>query len=113
MSFSVINEALRHHPRYNKILKITVNGNTFKNKVEVTNAFNEYFSETGTSLAGNFRDSTNYLFFMTNQSLLQQNFELTPLTLSDLQSILKLLKSSSPGCDGIPIKFFKDNFDML
>ena len=96
-------------PRNNKISEITVNGNTFQNKVEVANAFNNYFSETGTSLAGDFTDSIENLHYMTDISIPQRNFELTPLTLNDLESNPKSLKYSSPGCDEIPMNIFKDN----
>ena len=80
-SYNVINEALGRQLRNNGIAEITVNDNTFNNKVEVANAFNEYFSEIGTSLAGNFIDSTNYLLYMTNLPIPQRDFEFTPSTL--------------------------------
>ena len=50
---------------------------------------------------------------MTNVSISQQNFEFTPLNLNGLESILKSLKCSSPGCDEISMRIFKDNFDIL
>ena len=102
-SYNVINEALGRQPRDEKISEITVNGTTFKKKYRGWKHIDEYFSEIGTRLAGNFRDSTDYLNCMTNLSIRQRIFEFTPLTLNDLESVLKSLKCSSPGCDRTPM----------
>ena len=72
---------------------------------------NSYFANVGRNLSSSFEDTTEYLAYLPND--LGVNFSFVPVSVSDLEIILKQLSNASPGHDDIPLEIFKAHFDLL
>jgi hypothetical protein len=79
---------------------------------DICRGFNEYFSNIGEKLAKEFDgDSHEFMKYLPcNRNL---KFGFVPTTVTEVKTVVMLLKNSSPGHDGIPIKMLKDNIDTL
>ena len=72
---------------------------------------NSYFANIGRNLSSSFEDTTEYLAYLPND--LGVNISFVPVSMSDLETILKQLSNASPGHDDIPLEIVKAHFDLL
>ena len=80
---------------------------------KIADAFNEYFSNIGTTLNSNFSQASNYEQFLSEDNKPSTFFNFIPITMGDLEEVMKNLNSASPGHDELPMRLFKDNLDIL
>lgn len=104
-TWSLINEILNVKKKTTTIDEISIDGTKVSNPYAVCNHFNSYFSSVGKELADALPDCplspTHYL---TDNF---PDFELNPTTPLEVNNVIKELKESSPGCDGIPARAIK------
>ena len=106
-SWQILKEALNLTTTKNKIEKLTTNGISTTNPIEIANQFNNFFADVGTKISNSTHPTTtlpeNYLPQIETPDL-----EFNQTSPDVIVNILKLLKSkSSLDIDGISVKLLK------
>ena len=78
----------------------------------VAQKFNEYFSQIGERLANNFNDSEAFQRYLDDDHS-GISFNLRVITLEELYSVLKTLKTNTAGADDLPMYVYTKNFSVL
>ena len=92
-------------------LELCVNGRTLTGPCDIANAFNNYFSTIGGTMAQAIPNTANYEQYL--RSVDSVPFSFTPPTIIEIKEIINGINSTTPGHDGLPSFIFKDNFDYL
>ena len=92
---------------------ITVKGKDLANPKNITNAFNNFFTNIGPSLSKTIPQSKkNFKNFLNNSSL--NSFVLKPVTHDEVRKLISQLNNRKAlGPTSIPVTILKDNIDVL
>ena len=80
-------------------------------KDDLPTEFNEYFINKPTELARKFDDLHSFREYLSGNA--ETTFQLNPITIVELSKFITDVKNTSPGFDELPIRIFKENFDIL
>ena len=106
-TWKILKEALNLTTSNNKVEKLTTNGITTTNPVEIANQFNNFFADVGTSIS-NSTHPTKVLPESFIQHTDKPDLVLNQTSPESIINILKLLKpKTSADIDGISIKLLK------
>ena len=100
-SWNVIEGILGQDTMGSSITDLNINVETCTDSLIMADHSNSYFANIGRNLSSSFEDTTEYLAYLTNE--LCVNFSFVPVSLSDLEIMLKQLSNASPGHDDIPL----------
>ena len=84
---------------------------TISDPHEIANRFNNYFANIGPSLAEHFTPDNSFFDYLNDN--IDENFTFSPVTVTEVSSLVHSFKNSSPGYDDITMKIFKDNIEIL
>ena len=112
-TFEIINEAIRRNKKVSSSIEMSVNGVVLTDELHKVNAFNEYFTSVGETLAEAFSNQSNFRQYLPDKNKPDCIFNFSPGGLNELDVIIRDLKPTSPGCDEIPFRIFKDNMDIF
>ena len=90
-----------------------INGSLVHYSLVIANSFNEYFAKISENLARNFNMNDDFLKYLNMNIRPNTIFSFEPVTNQQLKDIVLSLKNTSAGFDGLPMKVFKDNIDIL
>ena len=88
-----------------------INGSLVHDPLVIANSFNEYFAKVGEYVARNFHMNDDFLKYMNMN--INTCFSFEPVTNQQLKDNVLSLKNTSAGFDGLLMKVFKDNIDIL
>mgnify|MGYP001950330936 CR=1 FL=1 len=109
-TWKIINNVLK--PKMNRqkksINKIIINNETYENPKDISNKFNNYFTNIGKTVADSveshdFNDHKNYLNHLNQQN----SFFFRPILPTEISTIIKSLKNKSNNINKTPMKLFK------
>ena len=110
-TWETINTLLGKNKR-NLPVSFNINGDSVSDPNLIASSFNNYFSNIGNNLASKIQDTShqysNYL-----PSSVPFSFYLRPTTLNEVSSVIRNMKSASPGHDEIHIRVIKDCCDEI
>ena len=112
-TFEIINEALGRNKKVSSSIEMSVNGEVLTDDLHKANAFNDYFTSIGETLAEAFSNQSNFRQYLPDENKPDCIFKFSSVSLNELDVIIRDLKPTSPGCDEIPIRIFKDNMDIF
>ena len=94
--------------------ELKLNGNSITNSHELSNAFNDHFSATGTKLANEVplvTDGSSYADYIVSSN---NKFIFSPISSSNVFSLLnKLSKSKATGLNNISAKLIREWADLI
>ena len=90
---------------------LLINGSLVHDPLVIANSFNEYFAKIDEDLAKNFNMNDDFLKYLNMN--INTIFSFEPATNQQLKDIVLSFKNTSSGFDGLPMKVFKDNIDIL
>lgn len=112
-SWGVIKEVInqKQHAK-NSAFSINVAGTETSDPAIITKTFNEYFVNVGPSLAQSIpTSSTAPTSFIESSS--PASMYISPVTEVEISNLIRDLRNSSPGSDGIPPAIIKETADIL
>ena len=88
-----------------------VSGHLVSDPILIAMEFNNIFSNIGSKLAQQFSPTTDFKNYL-NENILSR-FKFSHVTNQQVTKIVMSFKNSSPGVDGLPMRLFKDNINVL
>lgn len=111
-SWAIIKEVIqktsnKSNPKYS----ISINGVETSDLNMITNSFNSYFVNVGPSLARSIQPSTtDPLSYVENNST---SMYAMPVSQTEIENIIRDLRNSAPGADGVPPLIIKESPDIM
>ena len=109
-TWGIVNDLLGRGTSNESCGEFLLGDSTISDPRLIADEFNKYFSTVGSNLADNFDVSDNYKDYLSSCDC---RFSLVPTTPSEIKDIVKGLRTSATGSDGIPVRVFKENIDSL
>ena len=78
---------------------------------DIAKGFNDYFANIGPMMASTFIQDDSFAEYLNEQ--IHDRFVFSRVTVTEISDLIASFKSSSPGCDKIPMNIFKDNIHHL
>jgi len=119
LTSQLINEITGSNPKNNKIKTVIVNDkilNIDDNSKEVSNVFNNYFTDVGKNLATNFNETLNLVLNKSNNNILCSfdKIFLEKIDVSELRIIIQNFKDdTAAGYDKVIITIFKSISELI
>lgn len=111
-TWKIINELLSRKTSYSEIKELLFNNKLVTNSSEISEAFNEHFTNVGPNLAANLpniQNNVNNREFLKQNKTVESTFKFTEVSISD---VLNIIKNSSvkkaTGLDGISMRLLKE-----
>ena len=108
-TWQLINQLTSRKKNNASVKEFKLNGNSITNSHELSNAFNDHFSTTGTKLANEVplvTDGSSYADYIVSRN---NKFIFSPISSSDVFSLLnKLSKSKATGLNNISAKLIRE-----
>ena len=113
-TWQLINELTSRQKNNASVKELKLNENSVTNSHELSNAFNDHFSTTGTKLANEVplvTDGSSYADYIVSSD---NKFIFSPISSSNFFSLLnKLSKSKATGLDNISAKLIRECADLI
>ena len=102
---------LMNKPKREGIKELSIDGETITDNQLICENLNKYFANIGKSIEESCTDSDTH--FSEYLSDAHPSFELSPVTSDDVIKVVKGMKTSGAGSDGINMRLIKEGVDVL